>query len=98
MLICKSISRYYYAGSISVAGANHFQRNFILTRLPDPAERAAFFSTMQGKLISALVIIALILGIAAEGVSLVTGYYNMQKAGAKSRASTAKFHNPFARD
>lgn len=41
-----------------------------MTGLPDPAERAAFFSTVQGKLISALAVIALVLGIAAEGVSL----------------------------
>ena len=40
-----------------------------MTVLPDP-DRNGFFSTVQGKLITALTIIALVLGIAAEGVSL----------------------------
>ncbi len=40
-----------------------------MTVLPDP-DRNGFFSTVQGKLITAMTIIALVLGIAAEGVSL----------------------------
>ena len=39
-----------------------------MTGLPDPSERAAFFSTARGKLISALAVVALVVGIAAEGV------------------------------
>ena len=41
-----------------------------MTVLPDPSDRNGFFSTVQGKLITALTIIAFVLGIAAEGVSL----------------------------
>jgi hypothetical protein len=40
---------------------------------------AAFFATARGRLISALVIIALLLGIAAEGISIVNGYWTTVK-------------------
>ncbi|MGO9170796.1 MAG: hypothetical protein ACLP7P_02355 [Rhodomicrobium sp.] len=46
---------------------------------PAKATFAAFLGTARGKLITTLTVIALLLGIAAEGVSLVTGVYNMQK-------------------
>jgi hypothetical protein len=36
--------------------------------------------TTLGKVMDALVVVSLILGIAVESVSLVTGYYNMGKA------------------
>ncbi len=45
-----------------------------MTGLPDQSQRAAFLSTVQGKLISTLTIIALVLGIAAEGISIYTGW------------------------
>lgn len=55
----------------------------------------AMLSTAKGKLISALMIVFLLLGIASESISLVTGYYNMLKtqadaasAGAEARAKT----------
>ncbi len=41
-----------------------------MTGFPDPSERAAFFATARGKLISALAVVALVLGIVAEGVSI----------------------------
>jgi len=41
-----------------------------LTSLPDPSHRAAFLATVQGKLISGLAIIALVLGITAEGLTI----------------------------
>lgn len=47
-----------------------------MTGLPDPSGRPAFLATVQGKLISGLTIIALVLGIAAEGVSL---YRNLKE-------------------
>ena len=55
-----------------------------MTGLPDPAERNGFFSTVQGKLISALTIIALVLGIAAEGVSL---YRNVMETHTSTQVS-----------
>jgi hypothetical protein len=36
--------------------------------------------TTLGKVVAALVVVSLLLGIAVESVSLVTGYYNMGKA------------------
>ena len=70
--------------------------------MTDQSTVAALLSTARVKFISALVVIALLLGIAAEGISIVTGYYNMQKtkaeaasAGAEAEAATAKFKNPF---
>ncbi len=57
---------------------------------PAKATFAAFLGTARGKLITTLTVIALLLGIVGEGVSLVTGVYNMLKAGAESEAATAR--------
>ncbi|MGO9170797.1 MAG: hypothetical protein ACLP7P_02360 [Rhodomicrobium sp.] len=57
---------------------------------------AVFLSTARGRIITALTIVALLLGIAAEGVSLVTGYYNMVIARQKSEAATARGATPAA--
>ncbi len=51
-----------------------------MTDQPPRASLAAFLGTVQGKLITTLTVIALLLGIAAEGISIVTGYYNMHRA------------------
>ena len=47
----------------------------------------AMLSSARGKLISALFIVFLLLGIAVEGISLVTAYYNMLTAGAEMLAA-----------
>ncbi len=60
-----------------------------MTGFPDREERAAFFATAQGKIISALIIIAVVLGIAAEGVTI---YRNVMES--KTAAETA--HNATA--
>ncbi|MGO9172232.1 MAG: hypothetical protein ACLP7P_09735 [Rhodomicrobium sp.] len=57
---------------------------------PAKAIFAAFLGTAQGKIITSLTITALLLGIAAEGVSLVTGYYKMGEAGADMEAATGR--------
>ena len=43
----------------------------------------AMLSSARGKLVSALFIVFLLLGIAVGGISLVTAYYNMLTAGAE---------------
>jgi hypothetical protein len=52
--------------------------------MPDPQSHtysfSASISAARAKLISALVIVALILGIAHEAISFLTGYYNLVKA------------------
>ncbi len=58
------------------------------------ASFAAFLGTARGKLITTLTVIALLLGIAAEGVSLVTGYYNMIVARQNAAAATAQGAKP----
>ncbi len=64
---------------------------------PHPkASFATFLGTVQGKIITALTVVALLLGIAAEGVSLVTGYYNMVIARQKAAAATARGATPSA--
>ena len=69
-----------------------------------------FFTTLQGKVITGLTMIALVLGIVAEGITiyrqsigamidrenLVKISAEAQSAGAEAQANTAKFHNPFA--
>ena len=49
----------------------------------------AMLSSARGKLISALFIVFLLLGIAVESISLVTAYYNMLTAGAEAQAKMA---------
>jgi hypothetical protein len=51
---------------------------------------AALLATARGRIISALVIIVLVLGVAAEVISIVTGYYNMVKARNDSIISDVK--------
>ncbi|MGO9172233.1 MAG: hypothetical protein ACLP7P_09740 [Rhodomicrobium sp.] len=58
------------------------------------ASFAAFLATTHGKLIIALTIVALLLGIAAEGVSLFTGYYNVIVARQDAAAATAQGAKP----
>ena len=69
-----------------------------------------FLNTFQGKIIAGLTIIALVMGIVAEGITiyrqsigamidrenLVKISAEAQSAEAEARANTAKFHNPFA--
>jgi len=50
---------------------------------------AAFLATARGRLIAALTIIVLLLGIATEVVSLMSGYYNMISVRADSRAKSS---------
>ena len=50
----------------------------------------AMLSSARGKLISALFIVFLLLGIAVEGISLVTAYYNMLTAGAEMLSAGAE--------
>jgi len=45
-----------------------------LTGLPDQSQRAAFLATVQGKIISVLAIIALLLSIGIEGISIYTNW------------------------
>jgi hypothetical protein len=69
---------------------------------------AAFFATVRGRLITALSIIVLLLGIATEVVSFMTGYYNMTKVRAEAEALTSdpsvdfapggRFYKPEAKD
>lgn len=51
---------------------------------------AQLLGSVRGKLISALIVIALILDIVAEGITIVTGYYNMKIAGVQLEAKTAR--------
>ena len=55
--------------------------------MTDQSTLVAVLSTARVKFISTLIVIALVLGIAAECMSLVTAYYNMRKAGAESEAA-----------
>ena len=55
--------------------------------MTDQSGSAAIFATAQGKLISSLAIIALLLGIMAEFISLATSAYNFEKT--RSEATTA---------
>lgn len=65
-----------------------------MTGLPDASERAAFFLTARGKLISALVVAALGLGVVAEVISIVTGYHEMRIKAIQDRAkNTANFES-----
>ncbi|MGO9172235.1 MAG: hypothetical protein ACLP7P_09750 [Rhodomicrobium sp.] len=61
-----------------------------MTDQPPRASFAAFLSTLQGKIITALTIVALLLAIVGEGISIVTGYYNMRSAGAEMEAKTGR--------
>jgi len=58
----------------------------------DQSTVAAVLSTARVKFISTLVVIALLLGIATEGISIVSGYYNMHKLAAEATTAveTAK--------
>lgn len=49
----------------------------------------AFLRTLQGKIITVLSIIALILGILSEGVSLLGNYYSMIKLKAEAVAASS---------
>jgi hypothetical protein len=63
--------------------------------MPDQSPRqsfvAAFLATVQGKFLTALAAVAILVGIAAEIISAVTGYYNMTKVRAEAEASTATY-------
>jgi hypothetical protein len=51
--------------------------------MPDPqqpSQLATFFSTLYGRIIGALTIIALLIGIALGSIELVTAYYNMLRS------------------
>jgi hypothetical protein len=61
---------------------------------PPTTFKAALLRTVQGRLIGALLIIALVLGIAAEIISLVTGYYSMRKIRVESNAATSTLFSP----
>ena len=63
----------------------------IMTEEPSSKSIAfAMLSSARGKLISALFIVFLLLGIAVEGISLVTAYYNMLTAGAEMLTAGAE--------
>jgi len=47
---------------------------------------AAFFASARGRLITALTVVVLALGVVAEVISIMTGYYNMTKVRAEARA------------
>jgi len=64
---------------LSVSGANNFQRNFILTGSADPSVLDAVLSTARVRFISALVVIALLLGIVSEVISVTISYYTLRK-------------------
>jgi hypothetical protein len=68
--------------------------------MTDPSSKqslvATFLATARGRLITALAVVVLVLGIAAEVISIMTGYYTMTKvradaetAGAQARAATS---------
>jgi hypothetical protein len=62
--------------------------------MPDPSSTqsfiTAFLASARGRLITALTIIVLLLGIATEVISLVTGYYNMTKVRAEAETAGAQ--------
>jgi hypothetical protein len=62
--------------------------------MPDPTPTQSFLTTFlattQGKLISALTILVLLLGVAAEVISITTSYYNMVKARAEANVMTLR--------
>jgi hypothetical protein len=49
-----------------------------MTDQPPTTFKAALLRTAQGRLIGVLLVIALVLGIVAEGISLIRSYYDMQ--------------------
>ena len=49
-----------------------------------------FFTTLQGKAITGLTIIALIMGIALEGIQIQTAYYNLIRTKAEARITEQK--------
>ena len=59
--------------SLSVQRGKSISKEIHIDRLTR-SNRDGFLSTVQGKLISTLTIIALVLGIAAEGISIYTGW------------------------
>jgi hypothetical protein len=50
----------------------------------------SFFATAQGRIVTALGIIALVLGIVAEGISIYRGYYEAISARAKAQLDTVR--------
>ena len=50
---------------------------------------AAFFSTLWGRILAILAVISLLMGIALEAQSLVTGYYAMKKTAAEADIAEA---------
>jgi hypothetical protein len=73
--------------------------------MPEPSPTKSlvteFFATARGRLISALTVVILLLGIVAEVISIVTGYYNMISArynsisaGAESEAKAGSAYGP----
>jgi hypothetical protein len=57
--------------------------------MPDRSLRSALFGTFRGRITSLLLIIALLLGIVELGISIATGFYNLQRTRAEAvRAET----------
>jgi len=50
---------------------------------------AAFLASARGRLITVLTVVVLALGIVAEVISIMTGYYNMIKDRAESEAKSS---------
>jgi hypothetical protein len=61
-----------------------------------PSSFATFLATAQGRLITALTIVALLLGIVAEVISVMTGYYSMVKVQVESQVMTSPGVLPIA--
>jgi hypothetical protein len=60
--------------------------------------KAALLSTARGRIVSALLIVALLLGIALEGVQLVMAFYNMRSAEGEMHAKTGRVEDPAGTD
>jgi hypothetical protein len=61
-----------------------------------PSQLASLLCTARGKLISALVVIALLLSIVELGITIRTSYFSMLIVEAQSKAATATVKSPYS--